>query len=121
MSYFAEINQDGIVQRVIVAEQDFIDSGAMGDPKNWIETFDDGSQRGRYATKGGQYFTDVDKFLPPKKHDSWIADKEKAEWVAPVEKPNDTKIYDWDEVNLEWKISPLDAKRKGIISPDIVE
>ena len=38
MSHFVEINKDGIVQRGIVAEQDFIDSGAVGDPNNWVQT-----------------------------------------------------------------------------------
>ena len=34
MSHFAKVI-DGIVQQVIVAEQDFIDSGAVGDSNNW--------------------------------------------------------------------------------------
>ena len=38
MGHFAEINSENIVQRVIVAEQDFIDSGAVGDPNNWVQT-----------------------------------------------------------------------------------
>lgn len=37
MAHFAEIDEKGIVLRVIVAEQDFIDYGAVGDPKNWIQ------------------------------------------------------------------------------------
>ena len=37
MSHFAQINNEGIVQRVIVAEQDFINSGAVGDAFNWIQ------------------------------------------------------------------------------------
>jgi len=47
MSHFAEVI-DGIVQRVIVAEQDFIDSGAVGDSSNWIQT--------SYNTKGGVHY-----------------------------------------------------------------
>ena len=37
MSHFAQINNEGIVQRVIVAEQDFINSGSVGDAFNWIQ------------------------------------------------------------------------------------
>lgn len=37
MSHFARI-ENGIVTAVIVAEQDFIDSGAVGDPAQWIQT-----------------------------------------------------------------------------------
>ncbi len=47
MAHFAQINQDGIVVNVIVAEQDFIDSGTVGDPKNWIQT--------SYNTYGNQH------------------------------------------------------------------
>ncbi len=47
MSHFAEIDQDNIVVRVIVAEQDFINSGAVGDPRQWIQT--------SYNTQGGQH------------------------------------------------------------------
>ena len=37
MSYFAEV-LNGTVSQVIVAEQDFINSGAVGDPSLWWET-----------------------------------------------------------------------------------
>ena len=44
MSHFAEV-VNGKVVRVIVAEQDFIDSGAVGASSNWIQT--------SYNTRGG--------------------------------------------------------------------
>ena len=47
MAHFAQINQDGIVVNVIVAEQDFIDSGAVGNPTTWIQT--------SYNTHGNQH------------------------------------------------------------------
>jgi len=47
MSHFAEIS-GSTVTRVIVAEQDFIDSGAVGDPSNWIQT--------SYNTRGGVHY-----------------------------------------------------------------
>ena len=52
--YFAEVI-GGVVQRVIVAYKDFIDSGAVGNPANWVETKLDGSIRGKYAEKGDSY------------------------------------------------------------------
>jgi hypothetical protein len=48
MSHFAEIDDDGIVLRAIVAEQDFIDSGLVGDSSNWIQT--------SYNTHGGVHY-----------------------------------------------------------------
>ena len=37
MSHFAEIDGSNVVLRVIVAEQDFINSGKVGDTFNWIQ------------------------------------------------------------------------------------
>ena len=38
MSHFAQINDENIVTQVIVAEQDCMKSGAVGDPSRWIQT-----------------------------------------------------------------------------------
>ena len=49
MSHFAEISgSNNIVTRVIVAEQDFINSGAVGTGSNWIQT--------SYNTHGGVHY-----------------------------------------------------------------
>ena len=49
MSHFAEISgSNNIVTRVIVAEQGFIDSGAVGTGSNWIQT--------SYNTHGGVHY-----------------------------------------------------------------
>ena len=47
MSHFAEIS-GSTVTRVIVAEQDFINSGAVGASSNWVQT--------SYNTKGGVHY-----------------------------------------------------------------
>ena len=49
MSHFAEISgSNNTVIRVIVAEQDFIDTGAVGTGSKWIQT--------SYNTKGGVHY-----------------------------------------------------------------
>ena len=48
MSYFAELDSENIVIRVIAADQDFIDSGKVGDPNNWVQT--------SYNTRGGVHY-----------------------------------------------------------------
>ena len=120
MSHFAEINGNNIVQRVIVAEQDFIDSGAMGDPKNWIQTSyntsggvhhspnfvepDGGvALRKNYAGVGYTYDKTRDAFVPPKPHLSWVLDEDTCQWNAPTPYPDDGKVYDWDEATTSWK------------------
>jgi hypothetical protein len=55
MGYFAHINENSVVTTVIVADQEFINTGAEGDPVNWIETSIDGSFRKQYAGIGYTY------------------------------------------------------------------
>ena len=119
MSHFAEINNDGIVQNVIVAEQDFIDSGTVGDSSNWIQTSyntrggihyapnsnepDSGiALRKNYAGIGYTYDKIKDAFMAPQPFPSWLLDDETFQWNAPTPTPNDGKMYDWDEPTTSW-------------------
>ena len=119
MSHFAEINNDGIVQNVIVAEQDFIDSGAVGDSSNWIQTSyntrggihyalnsnepDSGiALRKNYAGIGYTYDKIKDAFIAPQPYPSWLLDDETCQWDAPIQRPDDGKRYDWDESTTNW-------------------
>jgi hypothetical protein len=100
MANFAEIDENGVVLRVIVADQDFINSGVVGDPSRWVETSD--STRKNYAGIGYTYDQARDAFIPPKPRASFILDEEKAQWVAPVEMPKDGGEYTWDENTGNW-------------------
>ena len=119
MSHFAEIDDDGIVLRVIVAEQDFIDSGAVGDSSNWIQTSyntrggihyepntnnpDGGiALRKNYAGIGCTYDGERDAFISPKPFDSWSLSESSCLWEAPVPYPSDGKNYEWNEDILNW-------------------
>jgi len=112
MSHFAEIDNDNNVLRVIVAEQDFIDSGALGDPNKWIQTSYNtvggihtrgGTPlRKNYASTGYKYDKELDAFIPPKPYASWILDEETCQYRAPVAYPNDNKTYLWNEKKLSW-------------------
>ena len=94
--YFAEI-KNGIVQRVIVADQAFIDFG-VGDSSNWIETFES-----NLAGIGNEYHADLKTFVYPQQFPSWTLDKNLKQYVAPVEKPlNEISI--WNEKTLSWEI-----------------
>lgn len=64
MSHFARVENNTVVE-VIVAEQDFIDSGAVGDPSLWIQTSYTGSIRGCFAGIGFTYDANLDEFIPP--------------------------------------------------------
>ena len=119
MSHFAEIDGDGIVQRVIVIEQNVLDSGNWGDPSNWIQTSyntrggvhyapnsndpDDGiALRKNYAGVGYTYDQARDAFIPPKRFPSWNLNGDTCQWDPPTPRPDDGKRYDWDEDTTSW-------------------
>ena len=103
MSHFAEIDKDGIVQRVIVAEQDFINSGAVGDSFNWVQTSYNHTFRKNYAGVGFTYDRTRDAFIAPQPFLSWLLDDDTCKWNAPTPYPDDDKIYNWDEDTTSWK------------------
>ena len=119
MSHFAKV-ENGIVTRVIVAEQDFINSGAVGDPYQWIQTSynthggihygqngqpDGGiALRANYAGIGYTYNSTDDVFYAPQPYSSWTISAPTWEWQAPVPYPTDGKMYKWNETTLSWVV-----------------
>ena len=101
MSHFAEINSNGIVQRVIVAEQDFINSGLVGDSFLWVQTSYNNNFRKQFAGAGDTYDSTKNKFIRAQPFASWSLD-ENDDWQPPIAKPNDGKSYDWDEDTTNW-------------------
>jgi len=101
MSHFAEINSEGVVQRVIVAEQNFINSGAVGDSFNWVQTSYNNNFRKQYAGTGYTYDKAKDKFLDPQPYASWALDASD-DWQPPTAMPDDDKMYRWDEDTTAW-------------------
>ena len=101
MSHFAEIDDNGLVKRVIVAEQDFIDSGAVGDAANWIQTSYNNNIRKKFAGIGFTYDSAKDKFIAPQPFASWALDGND-DWQPPVAMPEDDKMYRWDEDTTNW-------------------
>ena len=102
MSHFAEIDSDSIVKRVIVAEQDFINSGAVGDSFNWVQTSYNGNFRKNYAGTGYTYDKSKDAFIAPKPFPSWTLVEATCQWEAPVAYPSDGKLYKWNETDTAW-------------------
>ena len=101
MAHYAKI-ENNIVTQVIVADQDFIDSGAVGDPASWIQTSYNATIRNSYAGIGYTYDAELDAFITPKPFNSWVLDTETATWKAPVDKPTGEKTYLWNEDELSW-------------------
>ena len=101
MSHFAKLNNNTVTQ-VIVAEQDFINSGQVGDSFLWIQTSYNNNFRKNYAGVGFTYDKTRDAFIPPKPYPSWILDEDTCNWEAPVPYPTDGLTYQWDEETLTW-------------------
>lgn len=95
----------GVVDNVIRAEQDFIDSGAVGDPTYWIQTSYNNNFRSIFAGIGCYYETIRDIFYPYQPYPSWILIETppgKWNWQAPVPYPSDGKKYYWNESTISW-------------------
>lgn len=119
MAHFAKVNIRHIVEQVIVAEQEFIDS--LPDSSFWVQTSyntrggihykpnsnepsEDQSKalRKNYAGIGYSYDVQRDAFIPPKPYPSWSLNDFSCIWESPVPYPDDGKRYRWDESTLSW-------------------
>lgn len=101
MSHYAKI-ENNIVTQIIVADQEFIDSGAVGDPSSWIQTSYNGNIRKNFAGIGYSYDPVLDAFIPLKPYDSWVLNPDTAIWNAPVNKPTGGINLIWNESALAW-------------------
>tara|TARA_B100000212_G_scaffold145217_2_gene109152 strand:- start:771 stop:1088 length:318 start_codon:yes stop_codon:yes gene_type:complete len=101
MAHFAKV-KDGIVIKVIVAEQEFVDNYIDNEPGIWVQTSYNGSIRKNYAGIGYTYDPQRDAFIPPKQYESWILNEDTCLWEPPIAYPTDGKIYKWNENNQSW-------------------
>ena len=126
MAHFAKV-ENGIVSQVIVAEQDFINSGAVGDPSSWVQTSyntqagvhrNGGTPlRKNYAGIGFVYDAGRDAFYAPSPYPSWSLNEDTCTWGAPVPQPEAVPptetttgtYYEWDESIINWKAVEVPA------------
>jgi hypothetical protein len=102
MSHFAKIDSNNIVTEVIVAEQDFINSGKVGDSFLWIQTSYNNNFRKNFAGLGFTYDKTRDAFIPPQPYPSWTLDESTCRWECPVAYPDDGNMYIWNETDQQW-------------------
>ena len=116
MAHFAKV-ENGIVTQVIVAEQSFIDSGAVG--SGWIQTSyntrggvhydsngrpDNGTPlRKNYAAIGDFYDDQNDAFYSKQPYPSWTLDTNTFLWNPPTPYPETGQVYYWDESTRSWQ------------------
>jgi hypothetical protein len=112
MAHFAQIDENNIVTRVLVIDQETINTGAFGDPATWIQTsyntrggvhiLGGTPLRKNYAGVGYIYDSTRDAFMTPKPFDSWVLDEDTCIWQAPIPMPDDGKRYFWNEADQIW-------------------
>ena len=130
MAHFAKVI-GGVVQEIIVADQEFINSGYAGEPTQWVQTsyntrggkhYEPDSDtesadqtkalRKNFAGVGDIYDYNRDAFYKPQPYSSWVLNETTCIWEAPVDFPSVdsytensvTKYYNitWDETNTRW-------------------
>lgn len=106
MSHFSKLDENNIVVEVIKAEQNFINSGAVGDSFLWVQTSYNNRFRGQYGAIGFFYDKQRDVFIPPAPFSTWVFNYDKHEWEPPIPKP-DGDSYVWDQSTQKWIIDDL--------------
>lgn len=119
MAHYARINAYNIVEQVIVADQEFINS--LEDATSWIQTSyntlggkhynpetnleDNGVPlRKNYAGLGFTYDATRDAFIPPQPFLSWELNETTCLWEPPQPYPEDGHYYTWNEDALKWEL-----------------
>jgi hypothetical protein len=107
MSHFAELDENNIVLRVLVGDNNLPNEGYDWFVENlggtWVQTSYNGTIRKNFAGIGFTYDEELDAFIAPQPFDSWTLNTQTAKWMSPSPYPQDGRIYEWDEENLNWK------------------
>jgi hypothetical protein len=108
MSHYAKV-ENGIVTQVVVADgPDWCEQNLGGE---WIQTSYNTSggvhSKGKIAIHknyaGIGYTFDGIGFAAPQPFASWLLNKDSYMWEAPTPKPEDGKLYSWNEEDLTWE------------------
>jgi hypothetical protein len=112
MAHYAFLDENNIVTEVITGRNE---DEVVNNISNWEEYYGsirnqrclrtsyNGNIRKNYAGIGYTYNEELDAFIPQKIYNSWILNEETCRWEAPIEYPNDSKVYKWNEDNVSWE------------------
>ena len=116
MAHWAELDENNIVIRVTVGNNEDINEGYGWIIENlggrWIKTSYNTNGgihslggtplRKNFAMPGYIYDEQKDAFIAPQPYASWLFNEESCTWSAPIEKPNDGEYYVWNEDIINW-------------------
>jgi hypothetical protein len=109
MAHYAFLDENNIVTEVIVGIDETEKIEGLN-PETWYGNFRNqickrtsynGKIRKNFAGIGFTYDPENDWFYSPSPYPSWTLDSN-AQWVAPIAKPTDGKLYVWDEEEGQW-------------------
>jgi hypothetical protein len=98
-SSFVKVENNIVVEHII-ADIDFIQSGAVGDPAVWHKVLADTAELG--VSVGFSYDPALNLFIPPQPFSSWSWNAATREWSAPTPRPDDGQKYFWFEETQKW-------------------
>jgi hypothetical protein len=108
MAHFAEIDNNNLVIRVLVTDNQALNEGydwlieTLGG--TWVQTSYNRNIRKNFAGIGFTYDVERDAFIAPKPFQSWILDEETCCWESPKAYPDDGLIYLWNESIVDWEL-----------------
>ena len=116
MAHFAELDENNVVLRVIVVDNNecllngredemtgiMFCKKLFGVYTNWAQTSYNAKIRKNYAGIGYTFDRVLQAFIPPQPFPSWTLNIDTAKWGAPTPMPVDGKMYTWDEPTISW-------------------
>jgi hypothetical protein len=103
MSHFAELDENNVVLRVVVADNSLPKEGHDWVTTNlggtWIQTSYNSNFRKQFAGIGFTYDQEANVFIAPQPFNSWVLDNN-FDWQPPIPKPEGN--YTWDENSVSW-------------------
>jgi len=130
MAHFAQIDENNKVVQVVVIETrhtstpDGTEKESIGAAYcehlfggKWVKTsyntlngehLQGGTPfRGNFAGVGYTYDENNNIFYPPQPYPSWTIAGPNWRWIPPTPRPNDSKIYHWNEDTKNWDLDPI--------------
>jgi hypothetical protein len=98
--FFAQLDDNNVVTKIAVVQQEFLEANPERYTGVWVETFFDTAGK-QYAGIGYTYDADDDVFVAPQPYPSWTLDSNH-NWQAPTPIPSTGGPYTWSEEDLEW-------------------
>jgi len=96
--YFAQIDNNNIVTKVAVVQQEFLEANPQRYPGTWVETFFNTAGK-QYAGVGYEYLPATKNFRPQQPFASWTWANDI--WNPPTPMPSGPGWL-WNEAELAW-------------------